>query len=71
MAAGTGVASSSAEEIIFKEDLVGRVEDAATRVHDEVARTAKEFNVRGDLDAGANIASFLRVANVMASHGAI
>ena len=33
--------------------------------------TAKEFNTRGDLFAGTNIASFLRVANVMFSHGSV
>ena len=43
----------------------------AARVFHEVQRTASEYNVRGDLDAGAAIASFLRVANVMASHGSV
>lgn len=42
-----------------------------SRVYNEVKSTATEFNVRGDLFAGANIAGFLRVANVMMVHGAV
>ena len=41
------------------------------RVYKEVKSTATEFNVRGDLFAGSNIAGFLRVANVMMAHGAV
>lgn len=41
------------------------------RVYQEVKGTASEFNLRGDLFAGANIAGFLRVANVMMAHGAV
>jgi glutamate dehydrogenase (NADP+) len=41
------------------------------RVYKEVKNTASEFNVRGDLYAGANIAGFLRVANVMTAHGSV
>lgn len=41
------------------------------RVYNEVKTTATEFNVRGDLFAGSNIAGFLRVANVMIMHGAV
>ena len=40
-------------------------------LYDEVKRTAKEFNTRGDLHAGTNIASFLRVADVMLMHGSV
>ena len=40
-------------------------------VYREVKTTASEFNLRGDLFAGANIAGFLRVANVMMMHGAV
>jgi len=71
MAAGTAVASASRDAVIVKEKVAGEVAAAAARVHDECARTAQEFGVRGDLHAGANIASFLRVATVMAPHGAI
>jgi glutamate dehydrogenase (NADP+) len=42
-----------------------------SRVYKEVKGTASEFNARGDLFAGANIAGFLRVANVMVKHGAV
>jgi len=42
-----------------------------SRVYKEVKNTASEFNVRGDLYAGANIAGFLRVANVMTAHGSV
>jgi len=42
-----------------------------TRVYNEVKTTATEFNVRGDLFAGSNIAGFLRVSNVMMVHGAV
>lgn len=41
------------------------------RVYGEVKSTANEFNQRGDLFAGANIAGFLRVANQMVLHGAV
>ena len=37
----------------------------------EVKATAKEFNTRGDLNKGTDIAAFLRVANVMLVHGAV
>jgi hypothetical protein len=36
-----------------------------------VKATAKEFNARGDLINGTNIAAFLRVANVMLAHGSV
>lgn len=41
------------------------------RIYGDVKRTAEEFNARGDLFAGANITGFLRVANVMLTHGAV
>ena len=41
------------------------------RVYNEVKSTSAEFNVRGDLYAGANIAGFLRVANQMMLQGAV
>jgi len=41
------------------------------RIYSDVKLTAQEFNQRGDLYAGANIAGFLRVANVMLNHGAV
>jgi glutamate dehydrogenase (NADP+) len=45
-------------------------EHAAT-IYKDVKSTASEFNVRGDLFAGANIMGFLRVANIMVTHGAV
>jgi glutamate dehydrogenase (NADP+) len=53
------------------ETLDARVEAAMTEVYEEVKATAKEFNTRGDLNSGCNIAAFLRVANVMLSHGSV
>lgn len=40
------------------------------RIYKDVKTTASEFNMRGDLYAGANIRGFLHVANVMMTHGA-
>jgi glutamate dehydrogenase (NADP+) len=42
-----------------------------SRVFKDVKNTATEFNARGDLFAGANILGFMRVANVMMTHGAV
>lgn len=41
------------------------------RIYTDAKTTAAEFNARGDLFAGANIAGFLRLANVMLRHGAV
>jgi glutamate dehydrogenase (NADP+) len=41
------------------------------RIYKQVKVQAQEFNARGDLLAGANIMAFLRVANVMMTHGAV
>ena len=41
------------------------------RVYKDVKSTATEFNARGDLFAGTNIRGFLRIANVMMTHGAV
>lgn len=53
------------------ETIDSRVENSMIAVYDEIKRTAKEFNTRGDLQAGANIASFLRVADAMLNHGSV
>ena len=42
-----------------------------SRIYKDVKSTATEFNARGDLYTGANIQGFLRVANVMMTHGAV
>lgn len=52
-------------------DLVKTVDDLTSKIYFDIAKTAVEYNQRGDLNAGTNIASFLRVANVMDAHGAI
>mmetsp|Transcript_4507 Transcript_4507/g.6852 ORF Transcript_4507/g.6852 Transcript_4507/m.6852 type:complete len:234 (+) Transcript_4507:68-769(+) len=41
------------------------------RIYKDVKTTATEFNARGDLFAGATILGFLKVANVMMTHGAV
>jgi glutamate dehydrogenase (NADP+) len=41
------------------------------RIYQDVKATATEFNARGDLYTGANILGFLRIANVMETHGAV
>ena len=53
------------------ESLDSRMEAAMTEIYEEVKATAKEFNTRGDLNSGTNIAAFLRIANVMLSHGSV
>lgn len=47
------------------------LQEEVKKVYGNVKRTAQEFNARGDLFAGANILGFLRVANVMLTHGAV
>lgn len=53
------------------ETIDSRVEAAVDLVFEEVKRTAKEFNTRGDLHVGANIAAFLKIADAMALHGSV
>jgi glutamate dehydrogenase (NADP+) len=53
------------------ETIDSRVEAATENVFEEVKRTAKEFNTRGDLHVGANIAAFLKVADAMFLHGSV
>jgi len=48
-----------------------RLAEEVARIYNEVKRTSQEFNARGDLNTGANIAGFLRVANAMMSHGVV
>jgi glutamate dehydrogenase (NADP+) len=47
------------------------IKENVQRIYVDVKETAREFNARGDLFAGSNIAGFLRVANVMMMHGAV
>eukprot|EP00981_Chlorochromonas_danica_P012834 scaffold5444_cov181-Ochromonas_danica.AAC.15 len=53
------------------ETLESRVESAMNELYQEIKVTAKEFNARGDLMVGTNIAAFIRVANVMLVHGSV
>lgn len=45
--------------------------EQVARIYQDVKATATEFNARGDLYTGANILGFLRIANVMETHGAV
>ena len=47
------------------------LEEKMKALYENIARTATEFNSRGDLVAGTDIASFLRVADAMLAHGAV
>lgn len=40
-------------------------------LYEDIKDCAKEFNARGDLNVGANITSFLRVADAMIAHGSV
>ena len=53
------------------ETIDSRIEAGMSDVFHEITSTAKEFNTRGDLHAGANIAAFLRVADAMLAHGSV
>jgi glutamate dehydrogenase (NADP+) len=53
------------------ETLDARVDAAMAELYHEIKATAKQFNARGDLLVGTNIAAFLRVANVMMVHGSV
>lgn len=48
-----------------------RIAQQMSFLFDEVKRTAIEYNTRGDLHAGSNIAAFNRVADVMLVHGSV
>ncbi len=52
-------------------DVDAAVADHMQSVHAHVSKTALEYNKRGDLAAGADIAAFLRIAGVMVDHGAV
>ena len=53
------------------ESIDDRVAKSVAAVYQEIKSTAKEFNTRGDLCAGANISAFLKVADVMLVHGSV
>ena len=47
------------------------LEEKMRALYDNIDRTATEFNVRGGLGGGHDIASFLRVADAMLAHGSV
>lgn len=57
------------EPLLPGQTMDNRVEVAMGGLYEELKATAKEFNTRGDLSAAANIAAFLKVADVMLAHG--
>ena len=59
LAIGNALAYTSKEHQIIKADISDEIDKEAARVFQEVQRTASEYNVRGDLDAGAAIISVL------------
>jgi len=73
LSAGAVSSGGALENRKFKnaEELDTALKETVDHVYTKVIRTATEFNVRGDLQGGAQIAGFLKVANVMASHGAV
>ncbi|CAM9206158.1 unnamed protein product [Chrysoparadoxa australica] len=53
------------------EDWEQRVKGGMDRVYQDIKMAAKEYNTRGDLNAGASISAFTKVADVMAKHGVV
>ena len=47
------------------------VQNAVKLTHEELVATAREYNVRGDMGAGASIAGFLKIAQAMVNQGAV
>ena len=52
-------------------ELDARIAESTDQLYSEIKATANEFNARGDLRVGADIAGFLRVGSVMLAHGAV
>jgi len=70
LATGATIGASAVDDTSCA-DLVKVVDDLSAAVYNDVSATANEYNLRGDLNAGTNIASFLRLANVMDAHGGV
>ena len=49
----------------------GELEEKMKALYVNISRTATEFNARGDMVVGTDIASFLRVADSMLAHGSV
>ncbi|KAG5185513.1 glutamate dehydrogenase 1 (NADP-dependent) [Tribonema minus] len=72
--AGNGIVSGfelSSNPLLPGQSIDRRVEEQMARIFADVNNTAKEFNTRGDLHAGAVISGFVKVADVMLAHGAV
>lgn len=68
---GDSYSHACSQPFLAGETLESRVESAINELYQEIKVTAKEFNARGDLMVGTNIAAFIRVANVMLVHGSV
>jgi len=66
-----GLSLEQNEELIKQKGFDSYIDEGMRNIYEEVKATAKEFNTRGDLNAGTNIASFIRVADVMVTHGSV
>ncbi|MBP3709880.1 MAG: NADP-specific glutamate dehydrogenase [Treponema sp.] len=53
------------------EEVDARLKQIMTNIHDNAYNTAKEFGVKGDYVAGANIAGFIKVARAMIAQGIV
>lgn len=62
---------SAIVDVLGRDTTDEQLKAEVSRIYGHVKTTAQEFNARGDLFVGANIAGFLRVANVMMTHGAV
>ncbi|CAM9851375.1 unnamed protein product [Heterosigma akashiwo] len=65
---GTALAHN---RIASEADMDEQVARVMARTHALVKDTAQEFNLRGDLNAGASIAAFLKVADAMLLQGSV
>lgn len=59
------------EEPLTNDQLNQVVDETMKGVYNDIKSTAAEFNCRGDLVTGANIAGFLKVADAMVAHGSV
>lgn len=53
------------------EEVDAKLKDIMTNIYGRVSQAAAEYGRPGDLEAGANIAGFLKVANAMMAQGAV
>lgn len=53
------------------EEVDAKLKDIMTNIYGRVSQAAAEYGRPGDLEAGINIAGFLKVANAMMAQGAV